>query len=122
MLGGKRRSTRKSPRRSARRSSRRSPRKSSRRSTRRSPRKSSRRSSRRSPRKSAKRSTRRRSPRRVSGTYKLRKYYPQFIGKRVQRFERPDAFIQRPSYASTLPKKEPGFFEKLFGNTMQQVD
>jgi len=52
----------------------------------------------------------------------LRKYYPQFIGKRVQRFERPDAFIQRPSYASTLPKKEPGFFEKLFGNTMQQVD
>ncbi len=82
---------------------------------------------RKGPKRSAKRSAKRRSPRRVmakphNGIYKLRKYYPTTVGKRVQRFERPTAFIQRPSYASTLPKKKPGFFDKLFGNTMQQVD
>jgi hypothetical protein len=66
ILGGKRKSPRRSPRRSARksprRSARKSPRRSARKSPRRSPRKSPRRSARKSPRRSARKSPRR-SPR-----------------------------------------------------------
>ena len=41
---------------------------------------------------SKRRSTRRKSPRRRSPIRKLPKYYPSFVGKRVQRFERPPGF------------------------------
>jgi serine/arginine repetitive matrix protein 2 len=88
----KKSSKRKSPKRksSKRKSSKRksSKRSSKRRSTKR---KSSKRSSKR-------RSTKRKSPkrksskRRYSPIRKLRKYYPSFVGKRVQRFERPPGF------------------------------
>ena len=43
-------------------------------------------------RSSKRRSTRRKSPRRRSPIRKLPKYYPSFVGKRVQRFERPPGF------------------------------
>jgi hypothetical protein len=84
----KRRSTkRKSPKR--RSTKRKSPKRKSpkRRSTKRkSPKRSSKRRSTR------RKSSKRRSPRRTSYTRKLRKYYPSFVGKRVQRFERPAGF------------------------------
>jgi len=89
---------RKSPRRKS--TKRKSPRRKStkRRSTKRrsTRRKSSKRRSykRRSTRRksSKRRSTRRKSPRRRSPIRKLPKYYPSFVGKRVQRFERPPGF------------------------------
>ena len=89
----KRRSTRrKSPKRSSKRRStrRKSPKRKSskRRSTRRkSPKRKS----------SKRRSTRRKSPRRRSPIRKLRKYYPSFVGKRFQKFERPSSM---PQYAA----------------------
>ena len=89
--------TKKSPKR--RSTKRKSPKRKS--PKRKSPkRKSSKRKSskRKSPKRSSKRrSTRRKSPRRASPIRKMRKYYPTFVGKRFQKFERPSSM---PRYAA----------------------
>jgi hypothetical protein len=51
-------------------------------------------------RSSKRRSTRRKSPKRTSPIRKMKKYYPSFVGKRFQKFERPSSM---PQYATSAP-------------------